>query len=45
MAAYAYVATVFTSGLGGLQGEAIADAGLRRAIAAVDDLETAAALG
>ena len=44
MAAYAYVATVFTSGLGGLQGEAIADAGLRRAIAAVDDLETAAVL-
>ena len=44
MAAYAYVATVFTSGLGGLQGEAIADAGLRRAIAAVDDLDTAAAL-
>jgi Phosphotransferase enzyme family len=45
MAAYAYVAAVFTYGLGGLQGDAIADAGLRRAIAAVDDLETAAVLG
>jgi len=45
MAAYAYVAAVFTFGLGGLQGDDIADAGLRRAVAAVDDLDTAAALG
>lgn len=45
MAAYAYVAASFTVGLGGLQGEAIADTGLRRAVAAVDDLEPAAVLG
>lgn len=45
MAAYAYVAASFTVGLGGLQGEAIADTGLRRAVAAVDDLESAAVLG
>lgn len=40
MAAYVYVSTTFTSGLGGLQGEEIADTGLRRAVAAVEDLET-----
>lgn len=40
MAAYAYVAATFTSGLGGLQRAEIADAGLRRAVAAVTDLET-----
>lgn len=45
MAAYAYVAATFTLGLGGLQGDAIADTGLRRAVAAVDDLESAAVLG
>lgn len=45
MAAYAYVAASFTVGLGGLQGEAIADTGLRRAVAAVDELESAAVLG
>lgn len=45
MAAYAYVAAVFTAGLGGLQGVQVADAGLRRAAAAVEDLETVAALG
>jgi hypothetical protein len=45
MAAYAYVAAVFTSGLGGLQNAEIADAGLNRAAAAVADLETAGVLG
>ena len=44
MAGYAYVATVFTSGLGGLQREAIADEGMRRAAAAVADLGTGEAL-
>jgi len=44
MAAYAYVAATFTYGLGGLQGNEIADEGLRRAVAAVDDLGTAALL-
>jgi hypothetical protein len=44
MAAYAYVAAVFTSGLGGLQNAEIADAGLKRATAAVADLETATAV-
>jgi hypothetical protein len=45
MAAYAYVAAVFTSGLGGLQNADIADAGLKRATAAVADLETTAVIG
>jgi hypothetical protein len=45
MAAYAYVAAVFTSGLGGLQNADIADAGLKRATAAVIDLETTALVG
>ena len=45
MVGYAYVAAVFTYGLGGLQDDSIADAGVRRAVAAVEDLETAAALG
>lgn len=44
MAGYAYVATVFTVGLGGLQGDDVADEGLRRAAAAIDDLATWAAL-
>jgi aminoglycoside phosphotransferase (APT) family kinase protein len=44
MAAYAYVSAVFTSGLGGLQQAEIADAGLRRATAAVQDLGTASLL-
>ena len=44
MAGYAYVATVFTSGLGGLQGVEVADEGLQRAAAAVEELETATAL-
>lgn len=40
MAAYAYVAAVFTFGLGGLQGEDIADEGLQWAVAALADLES-----
>ena len=44
MAGYAYVATVFTVGLGGLQGADVADEGLRRAAAAVEDLDTRAGL-
>ena len=44
MAAYAYVAAMFTSGLGGLQNAEIADAGLRRSTAALDDLGTASLL-
>jgi hypothetical protein len=44
MAAYAYVAAMFTSGLGGLQNADIADAGLRRSSAAIADLESAALL-
>jgi len=43
MAAYVYVSTTFTSGLGGLQGAEIADAGLRRSVAAVEDLDTVSA--
>lgn len=42
--AYAYVSTVFTVGLGGLQRPEVATVGLRRALEAVTDLETAAAL-
>lgn len=45
MVAYVYVSTTFTSGLGGLQGEDIADTGLRRAVAAVEDLGTVTAFG
>jgi aminoglycoside phosphotransferase (APT) family kinase protein len=44
MVAYVYVATTFTSGLGGLQGTSIADEGLRRAVRAMDELETVSAL-
>jgi hypothetical protein len=40
MAGYVYVSTTFTCGLGGLQGGEIAEAGLRRSVAAVDDLGT-----
>jgi hypothetical protein len=32
-------------GLGGLQGDEVATAGLRRAVVAVDDLSSAVALG
>ena len=44
MAAYPYVASTFTAGLGGLQGHDIALAGLRRSVAAIDELDTWAAL-
>ena len=44
MAAYPYVATTFTAGLGGLQDDEVGLAGLRRSVAAVDDLDTAVAL-
>jgi hypothetical protein len=43
-ALYAYVAALITAGLGGMQVEDIAMEGLRRAVAALDDLETVAAL-
>lgn len=43
-ASYAWIAAVVTTGLGGLQAAAIAATGLRRAAAAVDDLETVAAV-
>lgn len=43
-AAYTYVAATITAGLGGMQTEDIALAGLRLAVAALADLETAAAL-
>lgn len=45
MVAYVYVSTTFTSGLGGLQGEEIADTGLRRAVAAFEDLKTVRVIG
>jgi hypothetical protein len=44
MVAYPYVATTFTAGLGGLQDDEVGLAGLRRSVAAVEDLDTAAAL-
>jgi hypothetical protein len=43
-AAYAYVAAAATAGLGGMQTANIALEGLRRAVAALNDLETVAAL-
>jgi len=39
MTGYVYVSTTFTSGLGGLQGGEIAETGLRRSVAAVEDLD------
>ncbi|MGZ4710948.1 MAG: phosphotransferase, partial [Acidimicrobiales bacterium] len=45
MAAYPYVASTFTAGLGGLQDDAVGLEGLRRAVIAIDDLDTAAGLG
>ncbi len=45
MAGYVYVATTFTSGLGGLQGVQVADTGLRRSVAALEDLGTVDLLG
>lgn len=43
-AQYAYVASLITAGMGGMQVEDIALEGLRRGVAALDDLETVAAL-
>ena len=43
-ALYAYVAPLITAGMGGMQVEDIAMEGLRRGVAALDDLETIAAL-
>ncbi|WP_173817374.1 phosphotransferase [Mycobacterium sp. IEC1808] len=43
-ALYAYVAPLITAGMGGMQVEGIAMEGLRRGVAALDDLETIAAL-
>lgn len=43
-ALYAYVAPLITTGMGGMQVEDIAMEGLRRGVAALDDLETVAAL-
>ncbi|MEZ0351593.1 phosphotransferase [Mycobacterium sp. pR1184] len=43
-ALYAYVAPLITAGMGGMQVEDIAVEGLRRGVAALDDLETVAAL-
>src|ERR1700758_1307009 len=41
---YGYVAPLITAGMGGMQVEDIATEGLRRGVAALDDLETIAAL-
>ena len=43
-ALYPYVAALITAGLGGMQEEGIALQGLRYAVAALDDLDTIAAL-
>ncbi|HEX5256135.1 MAG TPA: phosphotransferase [Mycobacterium sp.] len=43
-ALYAYVAPLITAGMGGMQVENIAMEGVRRGVAALDDLETVAAL-
>lgn len=43
-AMYAYVAALITAGMGGMQAENIALAGLQRAVAALEDLETIAVL-
>jgi hypothetical protein len=39
-ALYAYVAALITAGMGGMQAENIALEGLRRSVAALDDLDT-----
>ncbi len=39
-ALYAYVAALITAGMGGMQAESIALEGLRRGVAALDDLDT-----
>ena len=43
-AVYSYVSALATAGLGGMQTENIALEGLRRAVAALDDLQTVPAL-
>ena len=43
-ALYAYVAALITAGMGGMQAENIALEGLRRSVAALDDLDTVALL-
>jgi hypothetical protein len=43
-ALYAYVAPLITAGMGGMQNEGIAMEGLRRGVAALEDLETVALL-
>ena len=43
-ALYAYIATVITAGMGGMQDETIALAGLRRSVAALGDLDTVTTL-
>ncbi|WIM86219.1 phosphotransferase [Candidatus Mycobacterium wuenschmannii] len=43
-ALYAYVAPLITAGMGGMQDEGIALEGVRRGVAALNDLETVAAL-
>jgi len=43
-ALYAYVAPLITAGMGGMQAEGIAMEGLRRGVAALDDLDTVAVL-
>ena len=43
-ALYAYVAALITAGMGGMQAESIALEGLRRAVAALQDLDTVAVL-
>jgi hypothetical protein len=43
-ALYAYVAALITAGMGGMQAEGIALEGLRRSVAALDDLDTVALL-
>jgi hypothetical protein len=43
-ALYAYVAALITAGMGGMQDEGIALKGLRRAVAALEDLDTVAVL-
>jgi hypothetical protein len=43
-AQYAYTATVITAGMGGMQDERIALEGVRRGVAALEDLDTVSVL-
>jgi hypothetical protein len=43
-ALYAYVAALITAGIGGMQAEGIAMEGLRRSVAALEELDTVALL-